>query len=305
MLHQDLWEEILLNFNYDEIEKICSEIPEILIYCERNNVLEKRKFKGFPRSEGKCIYYDVSDLDVETKKLIELERILETTHVYKSNNNINDKQILKQIDEILNNTLKILYENNINLVYGDVICYKRLHESQHEDLNFIFNGHKIISLDEFDIYKSLSKEFNVITNNVPLLYWEYFMNVDSGLWIDVSKLKDQCVNNISIEDEHVISTNFTHNNTNYKIYCDLDAELDFYFDDNGHYDIDEESELKISINKERFRKYIINEDILLLYKTSLSTEKFEEIAENEFILSLGGFYMYNVCTHEKYEMLNS
>ena len=45
----ELLEKILMNLSFIEIIDLCSKIVEIGIFCKQHNIIEKRKFLGFPR----------------------------------------------------------------------------------------------------------------------------------------------------------------------------------------------------------------------------------------------------------------
>lgn len=243
VLPSELCQDILLYLNYNEIEILCDNIPKISVYCDKNNILEKRKYQGFPRETNHCIVHDASFFVTDIPKINYIDGIM---------NNHNFHQIrtsTTNITDILHTTLKLLYSKNIELVYGDLIF---LNTNCKQNGIFIFNGIKIIpgifnnfsmkngfrfiykiDLDYKNDYGLLPREFNVITNNCSTTYWAHEFDYDPGtlkeittkngiyhnsfIWLDITQLKDQCVKNITIEG-CIIFTTFIFNNIEYRIY---------------------------------------------------------------------------------------
>lgn len=304
-LPEDLWEEILLNLNYDEILSLCITKSEIENYCENNNILEKRKLKGYPRLSGHCAAHDVSHFS----ELIPEFNNLFADDFNRSNPNgqiMARADAIDQLDptdetdgpkliKILDQTLKLLYEHKTELVYGDLICFGGLHNYRNNGM-YIFNGYKIIHLDDLDEYGSLPQEFTVITNNVPILYWVHENKIDENhlaitiqrgvdhnatIWLDISEIKDQCLANIKTEAD-IVSTNFICNDKIYTIFLTPDPDAEEYDDDPRDANLN---------NKEKFIKYLTNENILPLeYSDVFDLLGDDEVPENCVFFNLRLYY---------------
>lgn len=152
-LPDEILETILFNL-------YCKDIIQFKIsnkkYNSLNLDLDKIKYKGFPRAEGKSKLY-----------------------------NLNDKQI-DISDE--NNMLNYLFDNNI--IYGDMIIYncKYIGKILMRSCEIrIFDGIKLQKLNSSTVsfYKTsyhparLPVNFRVIENNVPINYWNIFNNLSA------------------------------------------------------------------------------------------------------------------------------
>lgn len=235
VLPHELWEAILLNMSYLEINKLCVENPVIDIYCRENNILEKRKMKGFPRISGHCICHDVSHLKIKLSDYYDaFDDIDETSrNPYIRLQNVSTPK--------MNEIMAPLELSNGGLVYGDLIFYGKMNDSRS---TCIFDGTKIIFLnfDAMDGYGTIPPEFAVITNNVPMNYWDCEvvdgkiikkgLDTNSTLWLNILQIREQCINNIKKNSDSIVTT-FKHNNVVYSIYYMSDGEYDIekYFDD--------------------------------------------------------------------------
>lgn len=257
-LPHELWESILMNFNYNKIEILCSKYSQIDEYCKNNNIREKIKYKNYPRSSGHCGAHDVSSFSnlIHELKKIDINKL-----------DISEQDDLIKLNEILDKTLKLLYEKNTELIYGDLVCFNGLNNLYNDGI-FIFNGYKIIPLDNISRYKALPKEFVILNNDVPINYWSHETEIhnsgevvtklrgikfNSIVWLNIEKLKDQCINNIKIED-NVVFTSFIHNNKTYYIYY---SPNEVYFSDNENY-------MELLDQEKMFKNILGNEDILML-----------------------------------------
>lgn len=149
ILPSDLWSDIILNLNYNEVERLCVAIPIINNYCKIYNILYKRKYQGFPRQSGRCEAHDVSLLTNEIPESI-------SPH---------------DDDEIFKFTLNLMYIEGFDLVYGDLICFAGLDMGDHNGVH-IFDGEKIIQLDEYISTRgqvvTLPKQFHIYNHE----YWQ-------------------------------------------------------------------------------------------------------------------------------------
>lgn len=238
-LPKEILSEILLFLRYKEIKCFRSAHPLFAKFCKDENIIEKLKMKGFPRSTGHCESHDVykfagnyncndnSDYsdDDNNDVLPSLYDLL-----LSSSNNYN----MKQFDYVQNLVLDELYGNNIDLIRGDLILFDKKHIANNGV--YIFDGLNIIDLDyKVEDYGFLPEEFVVINNNVPINYWENITKITSvelvtvklgirycnKFWFNHLPVQDQCLNNlryIGTDSRYIILTNFTYNNKNYVIF---------------------------------------------------------------------------------------
>lgn len=218
----DLWENILMNFNPIELEQLCDGDIKMDDYCKTNNIIEKRKMKGFPRKSGYCADHDVS---CYVDDIPDLKKI----YGYEYN----------EVRNMLSTLLDLLYQNNVNLVFGDLIFTKGLN-AHNNDGTYIFDGREIIGLD-FSIsdFGELPSKFMVIINGVPIDYWvtKHKINESSGqfkfgrilikkgielnynVWLNLTNnIREECINNIRVDKNGILMTSFTHNSNIYFIY---------------------------------------------------------------------------------------
>lgn len=256
-LPYELWEGILMDLNYNKIEILCSKYLQIDDYCKNNDIIEKIKYKNYPRFSGHCGAHDVSSFSNLIPELNEIDI---------NKLDITEQDDLFQLNEILDKTLKLLYEKNTELIYGDLVCFNGLNDFYNKGI-FIFNGCKIIPLDDIAEYKALPKEFIILNNDVPINYWSHQIEItdsrevvtkfrgikhNSIVWLNIENLKNQCINNIKIDGD-IISTSFIHNKT-YNIYY---SSGEVYFSDNGHY-------AELLDHEKIFRNILVTENILIL-----------------------------------------
>lgn len=221
----EIWIDILMNipcYMLPEISYISEQFKELF---DEHNLIEKRKMLGFPRLSGHCKSYDVSKFDVTIE--LDLDEY--------------DSYLLdEKIQPILLIVLIELYQLDIDLVYGDLICFNDI-------AIYVFDGYKIISIDLED--ELLPCDFTVINNNVPIKYWSFqvdfldymhhgeppinasletqrrIYNPDGDfVWFDPTPVQKSLLDNIAYNDKSEdYYTTFRLNNTNYKIICDVEG----------------------------------------------------------------------------------
>lgn len=164
---------------------------------KKENIIEIAKNKGFPRPSGHC-------------KVIE---------IYKLKGFQNDSYY---DEDYLHEVLDKLYDLNYDLVKGDIVLFEksRFNLEDWSKKIFMFDGCNLVNIyysKEYD-FIAPPKEFSVITNGVPIDYWNQNNENDifDGLvWLDPKLIGDQLIENI-IYDQ-VIITSFEFNNKNYII----------------------------------------------------------------------------------------
>ena len=234
VLPDELLDTVLMELACKEIIRLCNLSDRINNVCEINNIIERRKYKGFPRKTGHCYAFDVYHFIFTGKEIGVLPEDYEDEndiHEYNAN------ELMEEFDyseKALNIILDRLNQLNYDLVRGDLICTESLDNYRNSGV-YIFDGCKIIDLDRetIDDYGALPPEFHVINDGVPITYWINFGNeyytkgVDHNniVWFDSSPVKDQLMNNIKIEGDELYTT-FIFNNVEYKIlYSDEHSEI--------------------------------------------------------------------------------
>lgn len=161
------------------------------------NLMNKINFNGYPRKNGHCFCHYVND-DIA-------------------------------LDLVLDN----LYKQNSDLVRGDLILLPN-HKT------CIYDGCKIIKMEyeyDYKVTVNLPKEFNTITNGVPINYWcddDDNTGIVSNLcydelhnkiiilhgrtvWLDISQIREQLLKNLFVANDRYCSK-FTFNNTPHCIF---------------------------------------------------------------------------------------
>lgn len=203
---KEIWIKILLDLNCKDIDDIINNSIQIKNLIIEENIKEKIKMRGFPRSNGHCVAIDVSKF------------IYEFDHL--SDQNLQREQLLK---ESFDYVLDELYKSNYNLIRGDLICFEGLNSYRNNGVH-IFDGCKIVDLlYDIDDYGSLPEEFTVINNEVPIKYWEYTddnrgIDHNNLVWFNHISVQQECINNITDIDDELFTT-FKYNNKIYKIYA--------------------------------------------------------------------------------------
>jgi len=244
----------------------CSNLNK---FIKDNDIINKRKYRGFPRIKNHCKSHDISNLD--TSSLVDFSWIY-----------------FNEIpsSETLNDILDLLLKLDIDLIRGDLIS-NGLDENKFNrncDGLCVFDGSNIIPLyDEID-YQGLPEEFTVLNNNVNLYYWDDRYNRDGDLlsrgipydslvWLDITEdIRSQLIDNISYDGcnyfekyeqyggDDIFYTEFSINNQHY--YIITEAHEEFYPVLNEHFQkkySDIFSEILISKSKIALRYNDTNE----------------------------------------------
>lgn len=219
---KDIWILIILEIPCKYIYNLSDANDQFKELCINENIIEKRKFKGFPRKSGHCEVFNVSNYEgnvyYENNILVSgnFADILET-HRY-----INIKAVKLIFSEILDR----LYYHNFNLIKGDLIDCKHL--------IFIFDGEEIILTNYNTNYKTkkiytgyfannyssiLPYEFNLIKYNIPSKYWNgRGLGDDTAFYFNCRDYKTELINKIIYDENHKLyRTEFISNDKTYII----------------------------------------------------------------------------------------
>lgn len=207
-LPDELLELILFELPCKQILKLCFEFARFKNICDNTNLLERRKYKGFPRKNGHCVVHNIINLTFEDRK--QMIRIGDVTKFF------------EPFDLILD----LMNEHYYDLVRGDLIKTKHNHSNNNDGI-YIFNGYRIMKLDmKWDKFGNLPEEFAIINNNVPSNYWYQrddleglnHINQNLTVWFDSKSVKQQLIDNIdirTINDDKELCTTFVMNNNTY------------------------------------------------------------------------------------------
>jgi len=248
---------ILLELPCKKIIELSNAFKKIHNLCDKYNLIEKRKYKGFPRKTGHSMAWNVTNWFVRIHNM----------------EGENFKFRIYQLKENFGRHLEIILDemNNRNhdLVRGDLICTKGINDCDNSEV-YIFDGCSIISLDyTFDDYGHLPLEFKIINNNVPINYWlkhnqTYGMNHNNRyviMWFDHKDVKQQLLDNIDFvwTSKYIrkdICTSFITNDIKYMII------YEYFGMSVGNMLRKDKPDTEGLI--EDFKQIILNEDILRL-----------------------------------------
>jgi len=209
ILPKEIWISIILELPCKFIHNLYYVSTEFKQLCYEEDLIKRRKFKGYPRITGRCksyVIYDCIGKHYNANGEIVDNRRLKIS----VNSTRNNPRALKLI---LNAMLDKLYNNNIDLVRGDLIDFE-----VNKDV-FLFDGENII-----DTYSGndnfLPEDMDIVKDNLLLEYWRgtKFNNITFNC--NISSFKDQLINNIThnnINFGPVNSTWFLSNDKNYVI----------------------------------------------------------------------------------------
>jgi len=182
-LLDELWVEILLELPPKYICFVSLTSKYFYNLVKDNNLINKRKNKGFTRKSGCCKVFNIVKCDDEFTTDILLEG---------------------------------LYAMNADLIRGDILIINGdIHKG------YIFDGIKFLNMinltipEEFIIFNNIPFEYYKPMSLINKAF-------NSSIWIDLNDVKDQCINNINstiIHNWYILTTYFTHNNDDYIVVC--------------------------------------------------------------------------------------
>lgn len=173
-LPDELIVEICSNLNYKFIYSMCctcSKLYNIKKLIVNNKILIT---DGYPRPSGRCYTHFIP------REIITMD----DDHCFA-------KYYTADVEKYLQNAIPSLIE-------GDLIQLDTDYDNPNDGL-FIFDGVHMIDLNGDDEYEQLPPQFDVIINGVPINYWSYINETGieciNLIWLDISKIKAQCINN--------------------------------------------------------------------------------------------------------------
>jgi len=194
---KEIWITIILEIPCKYIPNLYDVSYKFKELCCKENIIERRKLYGYPRKIGHCKSYGVYNYK---------------GNVYNNGNIIQDngslKMIMKRVRSnasivklVLNDLLDRLYEDNTNLIRGDLINFEIGDNS-----TFLFDGEKIIDTYVGNIC-ALPKEFDIINDNVPIEYWRNTKFENLKFYFDIRIVKEQLINNIYYSNNRLEKNN--------------------------------------------------------------------------------------------------
>ena len=201
---EDIWVLIILELPCRIIPKLYDVSKEFEIIVIKNNLMEKRKYKGFPRKYGECLVHNVSKYS---------GKIYDNNELYYEGgfaglldkNKYKGPKLLRLVSDAV---LDKLILNDVNLIKGDIISLNR-------DV-FIFDGEKIIGNEEFVLFPD---EFSI--NDIPRNYWciSTIFECNPVIKFNHRLMVDELINNIT-KCDGIISSYCYINDIPYVIIMD-------------------------------------------------------------------------------------
>lgn len=177
--YPDIIENICMFLPYKNISTFASCSTFMYKYTKNNNILNKRRYFGFPRKNESCFVHDVvrhSNIMSNKPRYVMFIR--------------HDPPPIK---ERLNQLLQVLIDENIDLVRGDLLYIKINYSINRvpysENHYYTFDGIDIIDIRYLN---NLPKEY--IVNDIPIHYWH---NVtDNSILLNIIDHREQLINDI-------------------------------------------------------------------------------------------------------------
>ena len=180
----------------------------------------------YPRAEGHCFAHHVpgsiSDYNWE-----------DYCEDYDSDNSCDDAY---EANTPFGAALTYLQNTKADLRKGDLVIFDRTGGYRNEGVT-IFNGKEIVNLfTEVVDYGSVSQEFRVIEDGVPLTYWKNIDEEDPTkhgiahnefVWFNHALVRDQCLENATyglIDGGYAIYTTFVYEDKKYRIILNVGVE---------------------------------------------------------------------------------
>jgi hypothetical protein len=167
----ELWIKIIFDLDCESILSLQLLSLDFYKLCKDNDLYIKRKFKGFPRIEGKAKLYQIAQ-NFTSREDYDI--------IFGQQGDIN--RLLSDVPDILRGDLL-----NIDI---------RTKLNSYSELILIYDGQKLLHLN----YEgTLPEKFLVINDNIPIHYW---MSTSNFVWFNISEIKKELINNITFNFEN-------------------------------------------------------------------------------------------------------
>lgn len=203
---KELWISILLDLpckyvrNFRDINAISKNL------CDTENLVHMTKIKGFPRNNERCKFHDISRYDGSFYH----NNIMIKSNFSKElwNAGCEYSKIFRPISIAV---IDKLYENNVDLVAGDIINF-----GGNVGLK-LFDGETII---DTKLYSEIIIPGYLcpIRNNIPVEYWTSRSEFNGKFIFNIGNLRNLLLEHISYNEHKIIYTWFVLNNIEYIFY---------------------------------------------------------------------------------------
>lgn len=259
----DVLLEIFGNLSYKFIFSVCCTCKHL--YNIKNLIVNKRILltNGYPRATGKCCVHYIPEDTLVTDRY-------------------------ENPDEYVIEALEYLRKNQVKLIKGDLIQIDDVY--CHMDPECVFDGKQILNFESDYEDKCLPSEFVVITDGVPIDYWNYNDKTNNHymVWVDISQVKQQCIDNIQygildgkeilkyeiMDDDgnlYVIFTYFEYDGEKYYIVLDDPYSTKIVKSSMSEYIFRYDESTQI-VNLEYFRVEIVKNNVFRFYTKSSDYE---------------------------------
>lgn len=188
---KDIWTLIILELPCKYIPNLYDVDNQFKDLCVKENIIEKRKLKGFPRSNGHCEVFDVSSYILNKYDIA-------------GDFNYND---------ILDETLIKLYKDDVDLIRGDLVNFKTGYKTI-----FLFDGEQLVNTYQ-KLNSIFPEDFDIVNDDIPSKYWFGHGGVGWGCFnrslfaFNTYSVKEQLIKNCKCNNQiNVKHTWFTLNN---------------------------------------------------------------------------------------------
>jgi len=207
---KDIWIKIISLLRCKFIYDIRITNKQFNVLCIEQKFIEKRKFFDYPRKTNQCECYDISkylDLYISKYYNIQISDITESIRVMLSFDDYVEMCKTSYNNNLLEDILDKLYDDNIELVRGDLIYFRFEHV-------YLFDGEKLYNTKKGSI-SVFPDDLDIIKDNLSFGYWDYnkkwdFCDKRDRIWNFFNGSRF-CFNN-NIKEE--ILNNFDHNRSN-------------------------------------------------------------------------------------------
>lgn len=211
---KELWISIILEIPYKYILNLYDVNDQFKYLCDTEDLLNKRKLLGFPRSNGHYKCHDISQYCgsfYNTKNVLVNGRSNKLLLQNRYSNN--------EIYLILSVLFDKLYENDIDLIAGDLLDTKGI------KMILLFDGETIVNITNVENNgtinnnkKTIPKHLCPIKNKLSIEYWDNSLLTCSNFMFDIRDIRKELIENISHNEHGVMYTWFILNKKPYVIF---------------------------------------------------------------------------------------
>lgn len=215
---KELWISIVLDLPCKYIHKFYDISIECKDFLDQENLIHRRKLLGFPRTSGHYESHDAS-LHLSLGSFLNDEDIMINANF---NSVLGHSKDEHNIRLVLSTILDALYDDDVDLVAGDIITFRGINDV------FLFDGETILNIhnnrniirENLNPIKNgtIPKHLNPIQNNVPIKYWEDSLLTGTYFILDINDIREELIKNISYNVDQIMYTWFTLNNIQHAIF---------------------------------------------------------------------------------------